>query len=130
MAGGEQQDEITPFNLEPIGKLVGAAARQGERLLQQAVLLLADPPRQGQGGAGVLAQLLVADHLEQLVSLPLLLQYRANWRGAVMHEALQYLGEQRIQRDFTPDAERQIADDGHGVVVVHINAPLQRMAPL
>ena len=78
----------------------------------------------------MLAQLLVADHLEQLVSLPLLLQYRANRRGTVMHEALQYLGEQRIQRDFTPDAERQIADDGHGVVVVHINAPLQRMAPL
>lgn len=71
--------------------------------MQQAVLLLADPPRQGQGGAGVLAQLLVADHLEQLVSLPLLLQYRANRRGAVMHKTLQYLGEQRIQCHFTPD---------------------------
>ena len=48
----------------------------------------------------------------------------------MVHEALQHLGEQGIQRHFATDAERQIADDGHGMILVHNRTPLHKMAPL
>ncbi len=130
--GGEQQHQIAPLDPQPIGKRVGARAWQRQRCPQDALLAVADPVGQRERLSLMAKQLLVADRLDDLV-LPLrqLLQHQPDRAGAVKQKALQYLGQQGIQRDLAADTEGEIADDGHGVVVVH-RAPssLQRMAPL
>ncbi len=100
--------------------------------MQDALLAVADPVGQRERLPLMADQLLIPDRLDDLVlTLWQLLQHQPDRAGTVKQKTLQHLGQQGVQSDLATDAEGKIADDGHGVVVVHRRpSPLQRMAPL
>jgi len=69
-SGGEQQHQVSPLDLQAIGKGVGAGAGQRQRCAQDALLAIDEPAGQREWYSLMLQQLIVPDRLDDLV-LPL-----------------------------------------------------------